>query len=85
MESPDSSPAAKIDIKLHQFLADTQLSVIGVHTNLEKLRFLGHISKTDKTDHRMIGSIRSLHHKTIGQRMPHLLEKHLLRPGRQRV
>ena len=81
MESPDSFPAAKINIELHQFLADAQLSEIGVHANLEKLRFLGHISKTDKSDHRMIGVVLSLHHETMGQRVPHFLQKHLPRPG----
>ena len=85
MESADSPLAAKINVELHQFLADAQLSVIRVYTNLEKLRFLCDVSKTDESDHRMLGSILSLHHKTISERVLHLLEKHLLRPGRQGV
>lgn len=85
MKSSDSAPAAKINVELHEFLADAQFSVIRVHTNLEKLRFLCHISKTDKTDHRMFGSVLSLHHETMGERMLYLLEKHLLRPGYQGV
>jgi hypothetical protein len=85
MKILDSSPAAKINVELHQFLADAQLSVIRVDTNPEKLGFLCHISETDKTDHRMTGSILFLRHETMGERMLHLLEKHLLRPRHQGV
>lgn len=81
MKTSDSALAAEINVELHQFLADPQLSVIRVHTNLEKLRFLCHISKTDKTDHKVLGPVFSRHHETMGERMLHLLEKHLLRPG----
>ena len=81
MKSTDSPEAAKINVELHQSLAEASLSVIGMHTDLEKLRFVCHISKADKTDHRMRGPLYSLHHEAMGERMLHFLEEHLLRPG----
>src|SRR4030042_5771380 len=75
-----SPPAAKISIKFHQFFADTQLSVNRVHTNIEKFGFICQIPKTDKTDHRLFGSLLRLHHKTIGKRISHFLYEHILRP-----
>jgi hypothetical protein len=81
-----ASPSeAKVNIKFHQFFADTQLPINRVHTNIEKLGFICHIPKTDKTDHRLFGSLFHLHHKTIGKRISHFLHEHILRPRGERV
>jgi hypothetical protein len=80
MKRCDSFSGAELDIKLHQFLAGTQLSVIRVYTNIEKLGFLRQIPKTYKTDHSLFGSVLYFHYKTIGKRIPHLFDEHILRP-----
>jgi hypothetical protein len=48
----NSEGIAKINIELHQFSAETLLSIMRVHTNIHKFRFFCHIPKTDKTDDR---------------------------------
>lgn len=49
---PNVMGIAKIDIELHQRLAETPLSIMWMHNNIEKFRFFCHIPKADKTDKR---------------------------------
>ena len=80
MKRFNSPSAAKLNIKFHQLLAGTRLSIIRVHTNIEKLGFLRHIPKTYKTDHPLLGSALYPQYKTIGKRISHLFDEHTLRP-----
>ena len=80
IESRDSSLTTKINIKVHHFFAEAQMSMTRMHTDFEKLGFFSDIPKTDEADHGRFAFVISLHDKTIGQRILHFANEHISRP-----
>jgi len=70
IESFDLPFATKIHIELHESFTDSQATMPGVDSNIEKLRFLAHISKADKTQDRVSFDTFRFMNKTMGQRVP---------------
>jgi hypothetical protein len=69
--------ATKIDVEFHQLFSQAFLTIPGMNANIEELRFLSNISKTDKTEWELfLASILFGDEKAMRERMSHFSEKH---------